>query len=112
MLEELLLKNCKKKIFFSYKTFLFREIQTSKSTRQCVRVKTNKTGKEAIAMIPLDGRSLIIDVNDSIVLEGIGRNGKSLKDLPGVKYKVLKVSGISLETIQYNIDHPKIRIRR
>lgn len=37
-----------------------------------------------------------VDENDEVLISGFGRKGKAKGDIPGVRYKVVKVSGVSL----------------
>jgi small subunit ribosomal protein S23e len=37
-----------------------------------------------------------IDANDEVLVAGFGRKGKAVGDLPGVRFKVVKVAGVSL----------------
>ena len=42
-------------------------------------------------------RSLnFVDENDEVLISGFGRKGKAKGDIPGVRFKVVKVSGCSL----------------
>ncbi|HDO19404.1 MAG TPA: 30S ribosomal protein S12, partial [Thermoplasmatales archaeon] len=52
-----------------------------------------------------------IDEHDEVVIEGIGgRMGRSMGDIPGVRYKVIKVNGVSLsELIKGKIEKPMRR---
>ena len=46
--------------------------------------------------VPNDGCLNFIDENDEVLLAGFGRKGKAKGDIPGVRFKVVKVSGVSL----------------
>ena len=37
-----------------------------------------------------------IDENDEVLVAGFGRSGHAVGDLPGVRFKVCKVAGVSL----------------
>ena len=37
-----------------------------------------------------------MDENDEVLLAGFGRKGKAKGDIPGVRFKVVKVSGVGL----------------
>ena len=52
-----------------------------------------------------------IDEHDEVVIEGIGgRMGRSYGDLPGVRYRVVKVNGVSLtELIKGKVEKPMRR---
>jgi small subunit ribosomal protein S23e len=36
------------------------------------------------------------DENDEVLISGFGRRGKAKGDIPGVRFKVVKVSGVGL----------------
>lgn len=68
--------------------------------RKCVRVQLVKNGKVVTAFVPWDGGVNYIDEHDEVVIEGIGGPmGGSLGDIPGVKYKVVMVNGVSLKAL-------------
>jgi small subunit ribosomal protein S12 len=75
--------------------------QPHSGIRKGVRVQLVKNGKQVSAFAPRDGAINQIDEHDEVLVEGIGgRKGKSYGDLPGVKFKVIQVNGISLEMIR------------
>ena len=37
-----------------------------------------------------------IEENDEVLIAGFGRKGRAVGDIPGVRFKVVKVSGVSL----------------
>jgi ribosomal protein S12 len=37
-----------------------------------------------------------VDENDEVLISGFGRSGKAKGDIPGVRFKVVKVSGVGL----------------
>jgi len=37
-----------------------------------------------------------IDENDRVLISGFGRRGHAVGDIPGVRFKVVKVNGVSL----------------
>ena len=43
-----------------------------------------------------DGCLNFIDDNDEVLISGFGRQGKAKGDIPGVRFKVVKVSGVGL----------------
>jgi small subunit ribosomal protein S12 len=50
--------------------------------------------------VPEDGGLNFIDERDEVLLAGIGGSGgRSMGDLPGVRYKVVAVNDISLEAL-------------
>jgi len=71
--------------------------QPNSAVRKCVRVQLIKNGKQVTAFVPWDGSLNVIDEHDEIVIEGIGgSSGRSMGDLPGVRWRVSKVNGIDL----------------
>ena len=75
--------------------------QPNSGIRKCVKVQLIKNGKVATAFAPKDGAIKYIDEHDEVIIEGIGgRLGRSMGDLPGVRYKVIKVNDISLEELR------------
>jgi small subunit ribosomal protein S12 len=72
----------------------------SSGVRKCVRVQLIKNGRTVTAFIPYDGALDYIDEHDEVMIEGIGgRKGGSMGDLPGVRYRVIKVNGISIQAL-------------
>lgn len=55
-----------------------------------------KNGKKVTAFVPNDGCLNFIDENDEVLIAGFGRKGCAVGDLPGVRFKVVKVAGVSL----------------
>lgn len=47
-------------------------------------------------LVPNDGCLNFVDENDEVLLAGFGRKGKAKGDIPGVRFKVVKVSGVGL----------------
>lgn len=37
-----------------------------------------------------------VEINDEVLIAGFGNKGRSKGDIPGVKFKVVKVSGVAL----------------
>ena len=48
------------------------------------------------AFVPTDGCLNFCDENDEVLVAGFGRSGHSVGDIPGVRFKAVKVSGVSL----------------
>ena len=48
------------------------------------------------AFVPNDGCLNFIEENDEVLIAGFGRKGKAVGDMPGVRFKVVKVAGVSL----------------
>src|SRR4051812_16973759 len=70
--------------------------QPNSAVRKCVRVQLIKNGKKVAAFVPRDGCLNFIDENDEVVISGFGRRGHAVGDIPGVRFKVVKVAGASL----------------
>lgn len=99
--------------------------QPNSAIRKCARVQLIKNGKKIAAFVPNDGclnyieenvrlsrmgwdfltgRSVSQDwkfngpgcVQDEVLIAGFGRKGHAVGDIPGVRFKVVKVSGVSL----------------
>ncbi len=52
------------------------------------------------AFVPGDGGLLFIDEHDEVSIEGIGGGkGGAVGDLPGVRYRVVHVNGVSLKAM-------------
>lgn len=74
--------------------------QPNSAVRKCVRVQLIKNGKIVTAFLPGDGALLFVNEHDEVVIEGIGGpEGRAYGDLPGVRWKVIKVNGVSLKEI-------------
>ena len=74
--------------------------QPNSAIRKCVRVQLIKNGKVITAFLPGDGALNIIDEHDEVMVEGIGGSrGGSMGDIPGVRWKVLTVNGMSLSEL-------------
>jgi small subunit ribosomal protein S12 len=74
--------------------------QPNSAIRKCVKLQLIKNGRQITAFAPGDGAINYIDEHDEVVVEGIGgRMGRSKGDIPGVRYKVVKVNGISLREL-------------
>lgn len=78
-----------------------------------MRVQLIKNGKKVTAFVPVrplspavirryaqtlqnDGCLNFVDENDEVLISGFGRRGKAKGDIPGVRFKVVKVSGVGL----------------
>ena len=67
--------------------------QPHSGMRKCVRVQLVKTGKQVTAFTPGDGATKLIDEHDEVMIERIGgKQGRSKGDIPGVRWKVVKVN--------------------
>lgn len=74
--------------------------QPNSAVRKCVRTQLIKNGKVVTAFLPGDGALNFVDEHDEVVIEGIGgAEGKAYGDLPGTRFKVFKVNGVSLDML-------------
>ncbi|RLI92313.1 MAG: 30S ribosomal protein S12 [Candidatus Altiarchaeales archaeon] len=74
--------------------------QPNSAIRKCVRVQLLKNGRQVTAFCPGDKAITFIDEHDEVTIEGIGgRKGRSMGDISGVRYKVIKVNDISLNEL-------------
>lgn len=71
--------------------------QPNSAIRKCVKVQLIKNSRQITAFAVGDGAINFIDEHDEVLVEGIGGSkGKSFGDLPGVRYRVIKVNNVSL----------------
>merc|ERR1739847_118517 len=70
--------------------------QPNSAIRKCVRVQLIKNSKKIAAFVPNDGCLNFVDENDEVLIAGFGRRGHAVGDIPGVRFKVVKVSGVAL----------------
>lgn len=73
--------------------------QPNSAIRKAVRVQLIKNGKKIAAFVPKDGCLNYIDENDEVLISGFGRSGHAIGDIPGVRFKVVKVSNVSLNAL-------------
>jgi len=74
--------------------------QPNSAIRKAVRVQLIKNGRQITAFCPGDGAINFIDEHDEVIVEKIGgRMGRSMGDIPGVRYKVVKVNDTSLKEL-------------
>ena len=83
--------------------------QPNSAIRKCVRIQLIKNGRQLTAFCPGDKAVTFIDEHDEVLIEGIGgRKGRSMGDISGVRYKVIKVNDISLiELVHGRKEKPK-----
>ncbi|MBI4215045.1 30S ribosomal protein S12 [archaeon] len=68
---------------------------------KCCRVQLVKNGIAVTAHAPRDGAIKFIDEHDEVLIEGLGGSqGGAIGSMWGVKYKIVKVNGISLEELR------------
>jgi tRNA-splicing ligase RtcB (3'-phosphate/5'-hydroxy nucleic acid ligase) len=71
-------------------------------TSNCVRCQVVKNGKQITAFLPGDGALNFVDEHDEVMLQGIGGSMKrAMGDIPGVRWTVFKVNGVSLNELVY-----------
>merc|ERR1712157_222364 len=70
--------------------------QPNSAIRKCARVQLIKNGKKIAAFVPHDGCLNYIDENDEVLVAGFGRRGHAVGDIPGVRFKIVKVAGVAL----------------
>lgn len=76
--------------------------QPNSAIRKCVRTQLIKNGKMITAFLPGDGALNVVDEHDEVLVEGIGGSrGRSMGDIPGVRWKVIMVNGVSLNELVY-----------
>jgi len=76
--------------------------QPNSAVRKCVRTQLIKNGRAITAFLPGDGALNVVDEHDEVVVEGIGGSrGRSMGDIPGVRWKVVTVNGVSLSELVY-----------
>ncbi|KAG8479896.1 hypothetical protein CXB51_029474 [Gossypium anomalum] len=87
--------------------------QPNSTIRKCARVQLIKNGKNIAAFVPNDGCLNYIEENlstrsnlcnhnyvvDEVLIVGFGRKGHAVGDIPGVRFTVVKVSGVSLSVL-------------
>jgi small subunit ribosomal protein S12 len=74
--------------------------QPNSAMRKCVKVQLIKNGRHITAFASGEGAIKLIDEHDEVIIECIGgRMGRSKGDLPGVRWKVLKINGQSLDAL-------------
>jgi small subunit ribosomal protein S12 len=67
---------------------------------KCVVVQLIKNGKTVTAFVPGSNAIKYIDEHNEVIIERIGAPQRGAKgDIPGVKFKVIKVSGTALSEL-------------
>jgi len=76
--------------------------QPNSAIRKCVRTQLIKNGRVITAFLPGDGALNLVDEHDEVIVDGIGGSrGGSMGDIPGVRWKVMMVNGVSLNELVY-----------
>ena len=74
--------------------------QPNSAMRKCCKVQLIKNGKQVTAFIPGNLAQKFIDEHDEVMIERIGgKQGRSKGDIPGVRFKVVKVNDQPLELL-------------
>ena len=74
--------------------------QPNSAMRKCVRVQLVKNSKQITAFLPGDGATKLVDEHDEVLVECIGgRMGRAKGDIPGVRWRVIKVNDQSLNAL-------------
>ena len=74
--------------------------QPNSALRKCVVVQLSKNGKTIAAFLPGNNASKFVNEHDEVMVEGIGGiKGKSKGDIPGIRWRVIKVNGQSLNAL-------------
>lgn len=77
--------------------------QPNSAMRKCVRVQLVKNSRQITAFLPGDGATKFVDEHDEVLVESIGgKMGRAKGDMPGVRWKVLKVNDQPLEMLRAN----------
>ncbi len=67
--------------------------QPNSAMRKCCKVQLIKNGVQVGAFIPGNLAQKFIDEHDEVIIERIGgRMGRSFGDIPGIRFKVIKVN--------------------
>jgi small subunit ribosomal protein S12 len=74
--------------------------QPNSAMRKCARVQLVKNGKQVTAFMTGDGAQKLINEHDEVVVECIGgKMGRAMGDIPGVRWRVIKVNDQSLDAL-------------
>ncbi|MFH1503191.1 MAG: 30S ribosomal protein S12 [Candidatus Diapherotrites archaeon] len=74
--------------------------QPNSAMRKCCKVQLTKNGRSVTAFIPGNLAQRFIDEHDEVMIERIGgKQGRSKGDIPGVRYKVIKVNDQPLDRL-------------
>ena len=74
--------------------------QPNSAMRKCVKVQLSKNGKQVGAFVPGYNAIKMIDEHDEVIIESIGgARGKSMGDIAGTRWRVIKVNDQSLDAL-------------
>lgn len=75
--------------------------QPNSGMRKAVKVQLIKNGRQISAFLPGDSASKFVAEHDEVLVECIGgKKGRAKGDLPGIRWKVIKVNDQSLEALR------------
>jgi small subunit ribosomal protein S23e len=98
-----LIKNGKKVTAFGMSLFFFSPLAHTQDKEKGPNNEKKdagmKTMTNVVCVVPNDGCLNFVDENDEVLLAGFGRKGKAKGDIPGVRFKVVKVSGVGLSAL-------------
>jgi len=68
---------------------------------KCLRVQLLKNGKVVTVHAPRDKAITFIDEHDEVIIAGLGGSQRGpMGSIPGVKYKVVSVNGVDLQSLR------------
>ncbi|MBS3085622.1 30S ribosomal protein S12 [Candidatus Pacearchaeota archaeon] len=74
--------------------------QPNSAMRKCCKIQLIKNAKQVTAFIPGNLAQRFIDEHDEVMIERIGgKQGRSKGDIPGVRFKVIKVNDQPLDRL-------------
>lgn len=74
--------------------------QPNSAMRKCVRVQLTKNGKQITAFMPGTGAINHVQEHDEVIVQGIGgTKGRAKGDIPTIRWQVIKVNNLSLESL-------------
>lgn len=85
--------------------------QPNSAIRKCAKIQLIKNGRQITAFAPGNNAISFVDEHDEVLVEGIGgRMGRSYGDIPGVRFKIIKINDVSLnELIKGKVEKPMRR---
>nr|XP_018676571.1 PREDICTED: 40S ribosomal protein S23-like [Musa acuminata subsp. malaccensis] len=72
-----------------------------------IEAKQPNSAIQKCARVPNDGCLNFIEENDEVLIAGFGRKGHADGDIPGVRFKVVKVCGVSLLALFKEKEKPR-----
>uniref|UniRef100_M3YPR1 Small ribosomal subunit protein uS12 n=1 Tax=Mustela putorius furo TaxID=9669 RepID=M3YPR1_MUSPF len=74
----------------------FEAQQPHSAIRKHVRIQLIKNGKKVADFVPKYGGLNFTEGNDEVLVDGFGHKGHAAGDVPGVRFKAVKVADVSL----------------